>query len=144
MDRPDFALPAETVRWRAWGGPLNADPLCGSDERSHMADIVATKASEGRHRVFLGVHFDVLTTGERSILTVMRYRADNHVPFHKHPNEQCGYVLSGRLRVLTRASSVELGPGDSYVIPADVEHSIEILEAGDEVQVFTPPREDYR
>jgi hypothetical protein len=37
-----------------------------------------------------------------------------------------------------------LGPGDTYAIPANVEHSIEIIEQAEEVQVFTPPREDFR
>ena len=31
-----------------------------------------------------------------------------------------------------------------HVIPANVEHSIEIIEAAEEVQMFTPPREDFR
>ena len=38
----------------------------------------------------------------------------------------------------------EMGPGDAYAIPANVEHSIEIMEPAEEVQVFTPPREDFR
>lgn len=32
---------------------------------------------------------------------------------------------------------------DLYSIPANIEHSIEILEAGEVVDVFTPIREDY-
>lgn len=63
---------------------------------------------------------------------------------HSHPNEQSGYILSGRIRVLTGDSKHELGPGDTYAIPANVEHSIEIIEPAEEVQVFTPPREDFR
>ena len=47
-------------------------------------------------------------------------------------------------RVLTRDAQHELGPGDTYAIPANVEHSIEIIEPAEEVQVFTPPREDFR
>lgn len=103
-----------------------------------------TKATEAKHREFLGVSFDLLATGEQSMVTKMKYRADNHVPFHSHPNERCGYVLSGRFRLLTRTSDVLLATGDSYSIPSGVEHSIEILEPGEEIQVFTPPREDYR
>ncbi|HNC24328.1 MAG TPA: hypothetical protein PLU52_08990 [Opitutaceae bacterium] len=38
----------------------------------------------------------------------------------------------------------ELGPGDTYANPADVEHSIEIIEDADEIQVFTPPRPEFR
>ena len=78
------------------------------------------------------------------MVTKMRYRTDNLIPFHSHPNEQVGYVLSGRIVVLTRDARHELGPGDTYAIPANVEHSIEIIEQAEEVQVFTPPREDFR
>ena len=33
--------------------------------------------------------------------------------------------------------------GDSYAIPENVEHSFEILEAGEVIAVFTPIRQDY-
>ena len=33
--------------------------------------------------------------------------------------------------------------GDTYSIPADVEHSIEIIEVGEVVDVFSPIRQDY-
>jgi quercetin dioxygenase-like cupin family protein len=33
--------------------------------------------------------------------------------------------------------------GDTYSIPADVEHSIEIIEAGEVIDVFSPIRQDY-
>lgn len=78
------------------------------------------------------------------MMTLMRYSLTSVIPFHSHPNEQIGYVLAGRIRVLTRDSQSELGVGDSYVIPASVEHSIEIIEAAQELQVFTPPRPEFR
>ncbi len=106
--------------------------------------IHVVKSTESKPRTSFGVAFELLATGPRSMLTKMHYRKENIIPFHSHPNEQTGYVLSGRIRVLTRDARVELGAGDSYSIPADVEHSIEILEPADEVQVFTPPREDFR
>ncbi len=37
----------------------------------------------------------------------------------------------------------ELGPGDSYSIPRDVERSIEIIEPGEVLDFFSPPRKDY-
>jgi mannose-6-phosphate isomerase-like protein (cupin superfamily) len=46
--------------------------------------------------------------------------------------------------VRTRDEAVELGAGDSYVVPANVEHSIEILATTEELQVYTPPRADFR
>jgi len=33
--------------------------------------------------------------------------------------------------------------GDLYVISVTVNHSIEVFEAGEVIDIFTPPREDY-
>jgi quercetin dioxygenase-like cupin family protein len=33
--------------------------------------------------------------------------------------------------------------GDSYSIPLNIEHSWEVLEAGEVIDVFTPLRQDY-
>jgi quercetin dioxygenase-like cupin family protein len=110
--------------------------------RKIMIHIV--KSTEAKQRNSFGVSFDLLAIGPQSMVTKMRYRKDNVIPFHSHPNEQSGYILSGRIRVLTDDSKHELGPGDTYAIPANVEHSIEIIEPAEEVQVFTPPREDFR
>ncbi|MDB6169852.1 MAG: hypothetical protein JWM88_2716 [Verrucomicrobia bacterium] len=101
-------------------------------------------AHEAPKRNSFGVAFDLLATGPQCMMTEMHYRVGNLIPFHSHPNEQIGYVLFGRIRVLTREATAELGPGDTYSIPASVEHSIEIIEDADEVQVFTPPRPEFR
>ncbi|WP_415909292.1 cupin domain-containing protein [Oleiharenicola sp. Vm1] len=106
--------------------------------------IHVTLASEAQQRNSFGVAFDLLATGPQCMMTKMHYRVGNRIPFHSHPNEQIGYILFGRTRVLTRDDARELGPGDTYAIPANVEHSIEILEDADEVQVFTPPRPEFR
>ena len=105
--------------------------------------IHVVKATQAKPRASFGVAFDLLATGQTSMMTKMRYRTDNVIPFHSHPNEQIGYVLSGRIRVLTRDSQHELGTGDTYAISGNVEHSIEIIEAAEEVQVFTPLREEF-
>ena len=105
--------------------------------------IHIVKSTEARPRNSFGVSFDLLAIGPQSMMTKMRYRRDNVIPFHSHLNEQIGYVLSGRIRVRTRDSQHELGTGDTYAIPANVEHCIEIIEAAEEVQVFTPLREDF-
>lgn len=106
--------------------------------------IHLVRAHEAQKRNSFGVSFDLLATGPQSMMTVMHYRVGNVIPFHAHPNEQIGYLVSGRVRVLTRDDRRELGPGDSYAIPAGIEHSLEILADADEVQVFTPPRPEFR
>ena len=98
----------------------------------------------GQKRSFKGVDFVVLAVGDKSMVTKMLYKPGDAVPFHSHPHEQSGYVLSGRYRLgLGRNEPAELKAGDSYAIPPSVEHSMEVLEAGEVVDVFTPPREDY-
>lgn len=92
---------------------------------------------------FLGVKFQVLAIGEHSMVTKMLYKKHNHVPDHSHPNEQSGYVISGKYRLTLQGATVELSAGDSYSIPKNEIHSIEILEEGEVVDTFTPPRPDY-
>ena len=108
------------------------------------SSIHVVRAPEAQKRNSFGVAFDLLATGPQCMLTKMHYRVGNVIPFHAHPNEQIGYVLSGRIRVRTRDAATELGPGDTYAIPASVEHRIEIIADADEVQVFTPPRPEFR
>ena len=105
--------------------------------------MIVTKA-EGEKRSFLGIEFLVLAVGKDSMVTKMQYRPGESVPLHAHPNEQSGYVVSGRYQLRYLSYDQELGTGDSYSIPADVEHSLEVIEAGEVIDFFTPPREDYR
>lgn len=78
------------------------------------------------------------------MVTKMLFKLEDKVPFHKHPSEQSGYVLSGKYRIQFSKYDQEIGPGDSYSIPSNIEHRIEIIEAGEVVDFFTPPRDDYR
>jgi quercetin dioxygenase-like cupin family protein len=108
---------------------------------SQSASVVTT--SQGQPRAFLGIRFEVLATGPRSMVTRMLYADGDEAAQHAHPNEQAGYVVSARVRLTIAGETFELGPGDSYVIPADIPHSLTVVSAGEVVDVFTPPREDY-
>ncbi len=103
--------------------------------------IVALKNAQ--RRFFLGVDFILLSHGSESMVTKMLYKKDDNVPFHKHPNEQSGYVISGQFRIIFGEYDQVIGSGDSYTIPRGLEHRIEILEPGEVLDVFSPPREDY-
>lgn len=94
-------------------------------------------------RQFLGVDFVVLSIGKDTMVTKMLYKSTDNVPFHKHPNEQSGYVVSGRYKLKFAGEEHLLAAGDTYSILADVEHAIEIIEAGEVVDVFSPIRQDY-
>lgn len=112
-----------------------------------------TRSSDAKTCSFQGVLFDLMATDERVMVTRMRFEASDDVPFHDHPPAQAGYVVSGRYRLRTRGADAagvpdgdidaELGPGDSYVVPGGVEHAISVIEPGEVIDVFTPPREDF-
>lgn len=101
------------------------------------------KKADAVKRQFLGVDFEVLSIGQVSMVTKMLYKSTDNVPLHKHPNEQSGYVISGKYRLLFDNIDYILIAGDSYSIPANVEHTLQIIEAGEIIDVFTPIREDY-
>lgn len=101
------------------------------------------KKENATPKQFLGVDFVVLSIGKDTMVTKMLYKPTDFVPFHKHPNEQSGYVISGSYKLKFGGAEYLLSEGDAYSIPADVEHSIEIIEAGQVVDVFTPIRQDY-
>ena len=101
------------------------------------------KADEAQRRSFLGVDFVLLSHGPESMVTKMLYKEKDNPPLHKHPHEQSGYVLSGKYIIIIDNVRREIGPGDSYSIPRDVEHTLEIIEPGEVLDVFTPPRKEY-
>jgi len=101
------------------------------------------KSNEAQRRCFLGVDFVLLSHGPESMVTKMLYKKGDKPPLHKHPNEQSGYVISGKYRIVIGGVGHEIGPGDSYTVPRDVEHSIEIIEPGEVLDFFSPPRKDY-
>lgn len=50
-------------------------------------------------------------------------KVHGELPWHAHDNEdELFYVLSGRLRLRMHTQTVELGPGDAFVVPKGVMH----------------------
>ena len=53
--------------------------------------------------------------------------------------ETVGYVVTGRARLHAGDQTLDLGPGDSWVVPAGVSHTYEILEEFTAVEATSPP-----
>ena len=66
------------------------------------------------------------------------------IPLHQHTNEQIGMVLSGRIIMTIGGERSELGSGDGYSIGPGEPHSVDIVEDSVVLDVFSPPRDDYR
>jgi quercetin dioxygenase-like cupin family protein len=101
------------------------------------------KSNEAQKRSFLGVDFVLLSHGPESMVTKMLYKREDNPPLHKHSNEQSGYVISGEYNIFIDNVASRIGPGDSYCVRRDVEHRIEIIEPGEVLDFFSPPRKDY-
>ncbi len=91
-----------------------------------------------------GLHRRTLVTGKSMMVCECTFDSGVQVPTHSHFNEQVGYVVSGKMRIIMNGESFDLGPGDSYCALSNVAHSALTLEPTIVIDVFSPPREDYR
>jgi len=90
-----------------------------------------------------GITRKTLVYGEKTLLSEFHLQKDSLLPNHSHPNEQTGYLVSGHMRLIIGGETFEVEPGDSWSVPADLEHRAEILEDSVAIEVFSPVREDY-
>lgn len=119
---------------------ISAPP--GSDPE---ADAYFLGAGGGSlHHIFPGV--DIRTfSGERLMISHVSLEPDSVVLDHSHPHEQMGYLVSGQLEFTVGGVTRLLRPGDMWRIPGGVVHRV-VAVGGPAVaiDVFQPPREDYR
>lgn len=87
-----------------------------------------------------------LVTGERMMLAHVYLKKGCIVPLHQHENEQISYVLEGALRFWIGGEDGEeiiVRAGEVLHLPANVPHKAEALEDTLDVDVFSPPRQDW-
>jgi quercetin dioxygenase-like cupin family protein len=65
------------------------------------------------------------------------------VPAHSHENEQVSYVLKGALKFTVNGKDIVLSEGEVMHIPSNVVHSAVALEDTLDLDVFSPPRQDW-
>jgi len=66
------------------------------------------------------------------------------VPMHSHHNEQITYIVEGALKFLIEGKEVVVRGGEVLCIPPNVPHQAEALEDTIDIDIFNPPREDWR
>jgi quercetin dioxygenase-like cupin family protein len=84
-----------------------------------------------------------LITGEQLMIAHVYLKEGAIVPEHAHHNEQLTYILEGKLRFTIDGEEIDVGAGEVLTIPAHVPHAAVALEDTLDVDVFTPPREDW-
>lgn len=90
-----------------------------------------------------GIRQKTLAYGQKTLMVEFRIQKGSVLPKHKHPHEQTGYLVSGRLELTIGSETRRQEPGDSWCIPGDTEHGATALEDTVAVEVFSPVREDY-
>ena len=84
--------------------------------------------------------------GEKIMLSFVELEAGSVVPHHHHEHEQMGYVISGEFELTIGDETKTCRPGDSYLAPSNVPHSVKVSDKGPAkvLDVFSPPREEYK
>jgi len=90
-----------------------------------------------------GNRIKTLCYGEHTLLVEVHLDKDADLLRHKHPYEQTGYLISGNIRMHIEEKEMELEPGDSWCIPMNAEHKVDVLKDSIVIEVFSPTRKEY-
>ena len=87
-----------------------------------------------------------LITGNHMMLAHVYLKKGSVVPQHNHHNEQITYILDGALRFWIgedESEVIDVRAGEVLHIPSMVKHKAEALEDTLDVDIFSPPRQDW-
>jgi quercetin dioxygenase-like cupin family protein len=85
-------------------------------------------------------------SGDQAMLAHVYLKRGAVVPMHQHENEQFTYILEGALRFWIgedEADEVVVRASEVLHIPSNVPHKAEALEDTLDLDVFSPPRQDW-
>ena len=85
-----------------------------------------------------------IISGEKVMMSIVEIAPHAVLLSHTHPHEQAGLVLEGMFEFTIGGERRMMKPGDSYMIPGGVEHSLIGSEGWSlALDVFSPPRREY-
>jgi len=87
-----------------------------------------------------------LISAERMMLAHVYLEKGCIVPRHSHENEQLTWILEGVLRFWLgedESEVVDVAAGEVLHIPSHLPHKAEALETTLDVDIFSPPRQDW-
>jgi len=80
-----------------------------------------------------------LVSGKRVSLRLWKNEKPQKKAPTKREYETVGYVLSGQAELRLEGQTVTLKPGDSWLVPARVEHAYRILSEFTAIEATAPP-----
>ena len=100
--------------------------------------------ASGYKEVMDGILRKTLVYGDKTTMVKFKLAKGSLVGNHKHPqHEQTGYLIKGKLFFYIGTEKYEVDPGDSWCVPLNVEHRVEVLEDSVAIEVFSPIKTDY-
>ncbi len=81
--------------------------------------------------------------GDKLMLARVFMKKGAHVPKHQHHNEQVTYILEGALKFAIDGKEIVVKAGEVLCIPSSMPHEAWAVEDTVDLDVFTPPREDW-
>lgn len=81
--------------------------------------------------------------GDRIMCAMLELKAGAVVPTHQHENEQLSYCVAGTMRFTFPDREVILRAGEMLLIPGNLPHGAEALEDVIDLDIFSPPRQDW-
>ncbi|MEJ2186511.1 MAG: cupin domain-containing protein [Gemmatimonadota bacterium] len=111
-----------------------------SDAARHYRweDLPRERVTDALHRKVIG--------GERAMLAHVYLDEGCVVPKHAHEHEQFSYILEGALHFWLGedgSEEVVVRAGEVLHIPSNLPHRAQALEDTVDVDVFSPPRQDW-
>jgi quercetin dioxygenase-like cupin family protein len=91
-----------------------------------------------------GVHRRTMAMTDEVMVCEFFLERESAVPAHQHMNDQVGYVVYGSMEMTIGDITRVIERGDSYAIPGGIVHSARALVDTLVIDVFSPPRDDYR
>ncbi|MGH9486750.1 MAG: cupin domain-containing protein [Terriglobales bacterium] len=85
-------------------------------------------------------HFVV---GDQLMLARILLKKGAEVPLHSHANEQVTWVTEGALEFQIDGRTVVVRAGEVLCIPPHMPHAAHALEDTVDIDIFTPPRQDW-
>jgi quercetin dioxygenase-like cupin family protein len=85
-----------------------------------------------------------IVAGANQMLAQTYLKQGALVPMHAHPSEQMTYVLQGALRFRVEGDEIVVREGEVLHIPANARHQAEALDDTFQLDIYSPPRDDWQ
>lgn len=106
--------------------------------------MISINSDKNYSKVLEGIHIKTLVYGEETLMSRFLLSKGALLPEHNHLYEQTGYLISGKIILHIGEKRHEIKAGDSWCIPKNITHKAEIIEDSIALEIFSPPREDYK